>query len=70
MLRGRHLQCLGRGVDGKGGAIAAPAPLHDGQAHARTGDRGADGDEVGVITAGDRQTPQFLILFLNFNDFP
>ena len=53
----------------KNGPIAGPAALHDGQADAGTGDRGADVDAVGIVAAGDGETAQALGLLLNVNNF-
>ena len=46
-------QRLGGGIDREPGAVAVPAARDDGEAHPAAGDRGADGDGVGIVAAGD-----------------
>ena len=48
-----HAQRLGGGIDREPGAVAVPAARDHGEAHAAAGDRGADGDGVRIVAAGD-----------------
>ncbi len=53
----------------KARAIAGAAALHHGQADARTGDRSADVDAVGIVAAGNLQPAQAFGLFFNLKNF-
>jgi hypothetical protein len=68
-------QGLGQGLGGSldledaaGLAVGARAQARHGQAHAGTGDRGADLDAGGVIGAGDGETLQAGALAVGFHD--
>src|ERR1700730_12833615 len=53
-------QRLGGGIDGKPGAVAILAARDRSEAHAAAGDRGADGDGVGIVAAGDLEPREHL----------
>ena len=52
----------------KDDAVAGAAALDHGQAYAGTGDRGADGDAVRIVAAGNGQPAQAFGLLFNVNN--
>jgi hypothetical protein len=62
-------QRFGCRIDGEKRSIAGAAALDRGQADAGAGDRGADGDAVGIVAAGNLQPAQAFGLLLNLKKF-